>query len=76
MAFPRRRPRHLVVDNGSTRAEPGEAPNANVTFEASWADWVLSTRPGASPVKSMLRGRIRPRGKVRELMRMRQVFPG
>ena len=33
-------PWHVVVDNGSTRAEPGEAPNANVTFETSWADWV------------------------------------
>ena len=69
-------PWHVVVDNGSTRAEPGEAPSPTVTFETSWADWVLSTRPGASPVKSILRGRIRPRGKVRELMRMRKVFPG
>ena len=69
-------PWHLVVDNGSTRAEPGEAPNPTVTFETSWADWVLATRPGASPVRSMLRGRIRPRGKIRELVRMRRVFPG
>jgi hypothetical protein len=69
-------PWHLVLDNGSTRAEPGEAPNPNVTFETSWADWVHSTGPGSSPVKSILRGRIRPRGKVRELLRMRKVFPG
>jgi 1,2-phenylacetyl-CoA epoxidase catalytic subunit len=69
-------PWHVVVDNGSTRAEPGEAPSPNVTFETSWADWVLSTRPGASPVRSILRGRIRPRGKIRELVRMRKVFPG
>jgi hypothetical protein len=68
-------PWHVVVDNGSTRAEPGEAPSPNVTFETSWADWVLSTRPGTSPVKSILRGRIRPRGKIRELVRMRKVFP-
>jgi ribonucleotide reductase beta subunit family protein with ferritin-like domain len=69
-------PWHLVLDNGSTRAEPGEAPNPTVTFETSWADWVHSTGPGASPVKSILRGRIRPRGNVRELLRMRKVFPG
>ncbi len=69
-------PWHMVVDNGSTRAEPGEAPRANVTFETSWADWVLSTRPGMSPVRSILTGKIRPRGKVRELLRMRKVFPG
>jgi hypothetical protein len=69
-------PWHLVLDNGSTRAEPGEAPNPTVTFETSWGDWVTSTGPGRSPVKSILRGRIRPRGKIRELMRMRRVFPG
>jgi hypothetical protein len=69
-------PWHMVVDNGSTRAEPGEAPRANVTFETSWADWVLSTRPGMSPVRSILTGKIRPRGNVRELLRMRKVFPG
>ena len=68
-------PWHIVVANGSTRAEPGEAPGADVTFETSWADWVLSTRPGMSPVKSILRRRIRPRGKLRELARMRRVFP-
>ena len=68
-------PWHVVVANGSTRAEPGEAPGADVTFETSWADWVLSTRPGASPVRSVLRGKIKPRGKVREILRMRKVFP-
>jgi hypothetical protein len=67
-------PWHLVVDNGSTRAEPGEVPNAAVTFETTWGEWVTSTRPGASPVKSILRGRIRPRGSIRELLRMRRVF--
>jgi hypothetical protein len=69
-------PWHLVIDNGSTRAEAGEAPNPTVTFETTWADWVNATKPGQSPVKSMLRGKIRPRGKIRELARMRKVFPG
>jgi ribonucleotide reductase beta subunit family protein with ferritin-like domain len=69
-------PWHIVVANGSTRAEAGEAPNADVTLETSWAEWVLATRPGTSPLKSMLRGKIRPRGNLREMMRMRKVFPG
>jgi ribonucleotide reductase beta subunit family protein with ferritin-like domain len=69
-------PWHLVIDNGSTRAEEGEAANANVTFETSWADWVNATKPGQSPIKSILRGKIRPRGSVRELARLRKVFPG
>jgi len=56
-----------------TRAEPGEAPSPNVTFETSWADWALDA-PGRQPVKSILARPHPPRGKVRELMRMRKVF--
>ena len=67
-------PWHLVLDNGSTRAEPGEAPNPTVTLEASWADFVAMSKPGASPLKMILQRRIRPRGKLRELARMRKVF--
>ena len=69
-------PWHLVIDNGSTRAEPGEAPTANVTFETTWGDWVNATKPGQSPLKAMVRRKIRPRGSFRELARMRKVFPG
>ncbi len=68
-------PWHLVIDNGSTRAAPGEAPNPDVTLETSWADWVASTKPDGNPLKMMLRRRIRPRGSLRELARMRKVFP-
>jgi 1,2-phenylacetyl-CoA epoxidase catalytic subunit len=68
-------PWHLVIDNGSTRAESGEAPDPTVVFETTWADWIASAKPGSSPLRMMLRGRIRPRGKLRELARMRKVFP-
>jgi hypothetical protein len=69
-------PWHLVIDNGSTKAEPGEAPNPDVTMEASWADWVAMGKPDSSPMKMVLQRRIRPRGSIRELARMRKVFPG
>ncbi len=69
-------PWHLILDNGSTRAEPGEDPNPNLVLETSWRDWVVSSKPEQSPVKMMLQRRIRPRGKIRELARMRKVFPG
>jgi hypothetical protein len=67
-------PWHVVIDNGSTRAEPGEVPNPTVTFEASWADFVGMSKPDASPVKMFLTRRIRPRGPIREIARMRKVF--
>ena len=69
-------PWHLVLDNGSTRAEPGEAPSPNVVIESTWADWVASGKPDANQLKMMLQRRIRPRGKVRDIARLRKVFNG
>ncbi len=68
-------PWHLVIDNGSTRAEPGEAPNPNLVLETSWADFVATGKPDANPLKMVLQRRLRPRGSIRELARMRRVFP-
>jgi hypothetical protein len=67
-------PWHLTIDNGSTRAEPGEAANPDIVFESSWADWVASGKPDASQLKMVLQRRLRPRGSIRELARMRRVF--
>ena len=67
-------PWHLIIDNGSTRAEPGQVPNPTVTIESSWADWVASGKPDANQLKMLLARRIRPRGSIRELARMRKVF--
>ncbi|MGN6816775.1 MAG: ribonucleotide-diphosphate reductase subunit beta [Solirubrobacterales bacterium] len=69
-------PWHLVLDNGSTRAEAGEAPNPNVTIESSWADWILNGKPDTNRLKLMLQRRIRPRGKLRDIARLRKVFNG
>ncbi|HXS32483.1 MAG TPA: ribonucleotide-diphosphate reductase subunit beta [Solirubrobacterales bacterium] len=67
-------PWHVVIDNGSTRAEPGEAPNPTLTLEAKWADFVGMSKPDANPMKMVLTRRIRPRGSIREIARMRKVF--
>jgi len=69
-------PWHLVLDNGSTRAEAGEAPSPNVTIESSWADWILTGKPDTNQLKMMLQRRLRPRGKVRDIARLRKVFNG
>jgi hypothetical protein len=68
-------PWHLVIDNGSTHAEPGEAPNPNLVLEASWGDFIATGKPDANPLKMVLTRRLRPRGSLRELARMRRVFP-
>ncbi len=68
-------PWHLTIDNGSTRAEPGKAPSPDLVFEASWADWVAFGKPDVNQMKMLLQRRVRPRGSLRELARMRKVFP-
>lgn len=69
-------PWHLILDNGSTRAEAGEAPSPNVTLESSWADWIASGKPDANQLMMMLQRRLRPRGKIRDIARVRKVFNG
>lgn len=68
-------PWHLTIDNGSTRAEPGEAPQPTLVLETSWSDFVATAKPEANPLKMILQRRLRPRGPIREIARMRKVFP-
>jgi ribonucleotide reductase small subunit/SCP-2 sterol transfer family protein len=68
-------PWHLTIDNGSTRAEPGEAPSPTLVLETSWADFVSTARPETNPLKLLLTRRLRPKGPIKEIMRMRKVFP-
>jgi Ribonucleotide reductase, small chain/Alkyl sulfatase C-terminal len=68
-------PWHLRLENGSTRAEPGEAPHPDVTFTTSWADWIHMSMYGESPQRAMLSGRLRPHGSPLKLLRARRVFP-
>jgi putative sterol carrier protein len=68
-------PWYLRIDNGSSRAEPGEAPDADLTFETAWRDWIGVTTHRGDPRKAMLRRKIRPRGSIRQLLRMPRIFP-
>jgi ribonucleotide reductase beta subunit family protein with ferritin-like domain len=68
-------PWHLRIDNGASRAEPGEAPDADLTLESSWADWIHVTTHGGDPRRAMLRRKIRPSGSLRQLWRMQRIFP-
>ncbi len=67
-------PWHLVIDNGSTRAEPGEAADPDLTFETSWPEWIAITMHGRSPLRSILGRRLRPHGSPAALRRFRRVF--
>jgi hypothetical protein len=67
-------PWHVSVDNGSTRAEPGLAEKADVTLNTTWADWINISMHGADFGKAVLRRRMRPRGSVRQLLRLQKIW--
>jgi hypothetical protein len=68
-------PWHLRIDNGSSAATPGLAAQADVTIETSWRDWISVSLKGENPRRALLRRQIRPRGSLRNLLRMQRVFP-
>jgi putative sterol carrier protein len=67
-------PWHVVVDNGQTRAEAGEAADADLTFETDWKEWIDVSMHGKSPARAVLGRRLRPKGSPLALRRFSKVF--
>jgi 1,2-phenylacetyl-CoA epoxidase catalytic subunit len=67
-------PWHLVVDNGSTRAERGVLPDADVTLESEWHDFIDVGKGAVSPPKALIQRRLRVHGGPRNLLRFRRLF--
>jgi ribonucleotide reductase beta subunit family protein with ferritin-like domain len=68
-------PYYVSIDNGSTRAERGTAPDPDLTLSTTWADWIEIATRGRDARRLVLRRRLRPRGSLRQLMRMQKIFP-
>lgn len=68
-------PWYLRIDNGSSAAQPGVAPDADLTLESTWSDWISVTNHGGDPRLAMLKRKIRPSGSMRQLLRMQRIFP-
>jgi hypothetical protein len=68
-------PWYVRIDNGSSAAEPGEAPEADLTLESSWQDWIRVSLQGGDPRRALLTRRVRPHGSLRNLMLLQKVFP-
>jgi putative sterol carrier protein len=67
-------PWRIVAENGTARAEAGEAPNPDLTLETDWAQWIDISMRGESPAKAILQRRLRPRGSVRGLRAFTKLF--
>ncbi len=66
---------HLIVDNGSTRAEPGAVPGADVTLESSWQDFIEIGKGAIAPPRALIQRRLRLHGGPRNLLRFRRLMP-
>jgi ribonucleotide reductase beta subunit family protein with ferritin-like domain/putative sterol carrier protein len=67
-------PWHMVIDNGSTRVEPGEAAHPDLTVDTDWEQWINVTTRGGDPLRALMRRRIRPHGRPRGLNAFRKLF--
>ncbi len=64
----------MVVDNGSTRATQGVLPDADVTLEASWEDFIELSKGALPAPKAMLQRRLKLSGGPRNLLRFRKLL--
>jgi putative sterol carrier protein len=68
-------PWYVVVKNGATKAEHGEAAKADVTLRSTWGDWVNISKGAIDPRRAVLSRRLRIRGKPRGLLGFARAFP-
>ena len=68
-------PWHVMVANGSTRAERGRVDSPRLTLKASLEDFVDVAANRQDPKRLVARGRLRARGDLRWLWKSRRMFP-
>jgi hypothetical protein len=68
-------PWHIRIDNGRTAAQQGRVEAPALTLKCRFEDWVDVTAGWETPRSALLKGKLRPAGKIKDLWRMRKVFP-
>jgi len=66
---------HLTVNNGSSAAKQGEAPNPDLRLRVRYQDFVDIIGDRLNPVRALAMGRMRPRGNPLALRSLTKVFP-
>ena len=67
---------HLRLANGATAAEPGHAQHSDLTLRCRFEDWVDIFSGRLDPRLALATGRLRPRGSLRMLLKLPQIFGG
>jgi putative sterol carrier protein len=66
---------HLTVNNGSSMAAEGAAPNPDLRLRVGYQDFVDIIGDRLNPAKAVATGKLRPRGNPLALRRLIKVFP-
>jgi hypothetical protein len=68
-------PWHLLIANGSSRAQRGRLENPDVTLRCRFEDWVDIAAGRVDRRLALAKGKLRPKGKLRLLLRLGKLFP-
>lgn len=68
-------PWHVRISNGSAEAAAGRVEEPDLTFSCRrFQDWIDLSAGRVEPWRAALTGRVRPRGKLRMLLRAPKLF--
>jgi putative sterol carrier protein len=67
-------PWFVRITDGHAEPEMGHAPAPDLTFSCRFGDWLDLTAGRIEPWRAALTGKIRPRGKLRMLVRAPKLF--
>jgi ribonucleotide reductase beta subunit family protein with ferritin-like domain len=67
-------PWHLRIRDGTASVAPGRVDRPDLTFRCRFQDWVDLTAGRTEPWRVLVRGRLRPSGKLRLLLRAPKLF--
>jgi hypothetical protein len=67
-------PWHVRITNGSATSQAGRVEHPDLTFNCRFQDWLDLTAGRIEPWRAALTGKIRPRGKLRMLLRAPKLF--
>jgi putative sterol carrier protein len=68
-------PWHIRIDNGNSAAVQGRVESPDLTIKCRFEDWVDVTAGWEDARAAVLKGKLRPSGKLKNLWRMRRVLP-
>jgi putative sterol carrier protein len=66
---------YLIVNNGSSEVNEGEAPRADLRLRLAYQDWVDIVGQRLDPLRAVATGKLRPRGNLLTFRKLARVFP-